>query len=164
MECVFNSLFFKTNYSLKPIHKIHTHTHTVIMHLHIHNVNCLLIREQLSLTLPCPYLKIALVMALQLYVWRWAKMLSSVESGPDVTATAGERYSRGCHLGITTAKIVALATAVGFPAGRWGRKKTFESLAKTVGGSHKMSTHWCKSHKSDIKWICRLIATLCLYV
>ena len=27
----------------------------------------------------------------QLYVWSSAKMFSSVESGPDVTATAGER-------------------------------------------------------------------------
>lgn len=41
-------------------------------------------------------------------------MFSSVEkNGPDVTATAGERYSRGCHLGINT-KIVALAATVGF--------------------------------------------------
>ena len=43
------------------------------------------------------------------------------------------------------AQLPALATAVGFPAGRWWSKKTFESLAKTVGDSHKISTHWCKS-------------------
>lgn len=45
-------------------------------------------------------------------------MFSSVESDPDVTATAGERYCRGCHLGVITAKIVALATAVGLLTGR----------------------------------------------
>lgn len=42
----------------------------------------------------------------------------NAESGPDVTATAGERHSRGCHLGTTTAKSVALAAAVDFLAGR----------------------------------------------
>lgn len=40
-------------------------------------------------------------------------------SGPDVTATAGERHPEVVIWGINTAKIVALATAVGFPAVRW---------------------------------------------
>lgn len=61
----------------------------------------------------------------QLHICKKASTVPSVESNPDVTATAETAFFRVCHLGITIAKIIGLATTIVCLVGRWCCKKVW---------------------------------------